>query len=82
MLTIWYKCANSTYFQYRFDGLGYGSAITLPSTSTRVDLKIQLKGLTNYQRPSTFQINFLGTNGANADGGKIYKVELSDEVSA
>lgn len=84
-LTILYKgtsggVGNTVSYRYGFDGT-YGSSRTFLAGNNRVDLKIALTALSNSQRPTTFQINFQD-NGNSFAGASIYRVILSDEVTA
>lgn len=70
-LTILYSSSNAVTYTYGFDGT-YKSNQTLSAANHRADVKILLSGSTTFQTPTTFQLKFVDTGGAN-----IYKCWLS-----
>lgn len=81
-LTILYgNASGGTLYQTGFDNV-LGALNTLPTSGTRLDIKIPLPGSTTSKRPSSFQIVFSNNLGATFGSCYIQKVLLSDEVTA
>jgi hypothetical protein len=76
-LTILYSATNDATFTYGFDGTYTGVNYTLSHNNIRMDHKVNVKGVSNSKRPTTFQVKFNPSVG----GLSIYKVYISNEAN-